>query len=184
MQPDPHPTIEQLSTPTTLEECSSTLRTIAIMWEEFAAELESNLAPGPMGMAQAGTVAALRMIPIPTITNLADAIDRKLDEVLEAHAAHAAAGELEPPAWHEVEINFEMPSELQAAEIADASGDVIGKVTSGGFSPSLGKPVAMGYAPPAVGEPGTELRVIVRGKAQRAVVTALPFVPHRYHRPS
>lgn len=72
----------------------------------------------------------------------------------------------------------------EGAEIADAAGAVVGKVTSGGFSPSLGGPIAMGYAPPALAAAGTELRVIVRGKAQRAVVTTLPFVPHRYHRPS
>ena len=72
----------------------------------------------------------------------------------------------------------------EGADIADPAGAVIGRVTSGGFSPSLGKPVAMGYVPPALADPGTELRVIVRGKAQRAVVTPLPFVPHRYHRPS
>ena len=72
----------------------------------------------------------------------------------------------------------------EGADIADPAGAVIGRVTSGGFSPSLGKPVAMGYVPPALADPGTELRVIVRGKVQRAVVTPLPFVPHRYHRPS
>ena len=72
----------------------------------------------------------------------------------------------------------------EGAEIADSTGRVIGKVTSGGFSPSLGKPIAMGYAPPADSEPGMELRVIVRGKAQRCVVTPLPFVAHRYVRPA
>jgi aminomethyltransferase len=40
----------------------------------------------------------------------------------------------------------------------------------------------MGYAPPALAEPGATLGVIVRGKRQAAEVTAMPFVPHRYHR--
>lgn len=70
----------------------------------------------------------------------------------------------------------------EGAEIADASGQVIGQVTSGGFSPSLSAPIAMGYVPPTFAAPGTALTVIVRGKAQKAEVTALPFVPHTYVR--
>ncbi len=70
----------------------------------------------------------------------------------------------------------------EGAEIADTSGAIIGKVTSGGFSPSLSAPIAMGYVPPAFAAPGTALTVIVRGKAQKADVTALPFVPHTYVR--
>jgi aminomethyltransferase len=70
----------------------------------------------------------------------------------------------------------------EGAEIVDAGGAVVGKVTSGGFSPSLGAPIAMGYVPPALAEPGAKLAVIVRGKQQAAEVTAMPFVPHRYHR--
>jgi aminomethyltransferase len=59
---------------------------------------------------------------------------------------------------------------------------VIGKVTSGGFSPSLNRPIAMGYVEPAHRAPGTALKVSVRGRAQPATVAALPFVPHRYVR--
>ncbi|MFN3511676.1 MAG: glycine cleavage system aminomethyltransferase GcvT [Phenylobacterium sp.] len=70
----------------------------------------------------------------------------------------------------------------EGAEIADEAGNVIGVVTSGGFSPSLGKPIAMGFVPPAFAAPGVKLAVIVRGKAQPAEVTAMPFVPHRYVR--
>jgi aminomethyltransferase len=70
----------------------------------------------------------------------------------------------------------------EGAEIADASGQVIGVVTSGGFSPSLGKPIAMGFVPPALSGAGTRLNVIVRGKQQACEVTAMPFVPHRYVR--
>jgi aminomethyltransferase len=59
---------------------------------------------------------------------------------------------------------------------------VVGKVTSGGFSPTLGRPIAMGYVPPALAAAGTSLKVIVRGRSQDARVTDLPFVPHRYVR--
>jgi aminomethyltransferase len=70
----------------------------------------------------------------------------------------------------------------EGAEIVDPAGQVVGKVTSGGFSPSLSAPIAMGYVPPALAEPGAELGVVVRGKTQAARVVAMPFVPHRYHR--
>ena len=70
----------------------------------------------------------------------------------------------------------------EGAEITDAAGAVIGKVTSGCFSPSLGAPIAMGYVPPALAESGAHLGVIVRGRQQAATVTAMPFVPHRYRR--
>jgi len=70
----------------------------------------------------------------------------------------------------------------EGAEIADADGAVVGKVTSGGPSPTLGKNIAMGYVPPQFAELGTELKVVVRGKPAAAEVVALPFVAQRYHR--
>jgi len=70
----------------------------------------------------------------------------------------------------------------EGAAILGGDGREVGVVTSGGFSPSLGAPIAMGYAPPARAEPGAALSVVVRGRAQPAQVTTMPFVPHRYHR--
>ena len=70
----------------------------------------------------------------------------------------------------------------EGAEIAHARGEIVGIVTSGGFSPSLGRPIAMGYVPPPFSAPGTELALIVRGRPLAARVVALPFVPHRYRR--
>jgi aminomethyltransferase len=72
----------------------------------------------------------------------------------------------------------------EGAEIADGAGKIIGVVTSGGFSPSLGHAIAMGFVPPDRSAVGTRLNVIVRGKAQAAEVVAMPFVPHRYVRKS
>jgi len=70
----------------------------------------------------------------------------------------------------------------EGAEIADVDGNVIGTVTSGGPSPTLGRNIAMGYVPPAFSELGTDLQVIVRGKAAPAEVVATPFVAQRYYR--
>ena len=66
--------------------------------------------------------------------------------------------------------------------IVDDNGTVIGVVTSGGFGATVGGPVAMGYVPRGRAEPGERLNAVVRGKPLPMDVTALPFVPHRYHR--
>jgi aminomethyltransferase len=58
----------------------------------------------------------------------------------------------------------------------------IGIVTSGGFAPSLGVPIAMGDVLTAHAAPGTALTIDVRGKRLPATVTKMPFVPHRYIR--
>lgn len=70
----------------------------------------------------------------------------------------------------------------EGAEILDANGASIGVVTSGGFAPSLGRAIALGFVPPAHAAVGTKLQVSVRGRAQPAEVTSTPFVPHRYYR--
>jgi aminomethyltransferase len=68
------------------------------------------------------------------------------------------------------------------AEITSESGSVVGRVTSGGFAPSLNAPIAMGYVASPFAKLGTKLFATVRGKAQPVSVTALPFVPTRYHK--
>ena len=70
----------------------------------------------------------------------------------------------------------------EGTEIADKSGHVIGRVTSGGFGPSLNAPVAMGYVETAFADDGTELDLIVRGKPMPARVAPMPFVPNGYKR--
>ncbi|MDE2486870.1 MAG: glycine cleavage system aminomethyltransferase GcvT [Alphaproteobacteria bacterium] len=70
----------------------------------------------------------------------------------------------------------------EGAEVADEAGTVIGRVTSGGFSPSLRQPIALAFVPPIHSQAGTKLKVLVRGKAQAAEVVPTPFVAHRYVR--
>ena len=70
----------------------------------------------------------------------------------------------------------------EGAFILDAEGSEIGRITSGGHSPSLGRPIAMGYVATALAEPGTTLTLEQRGKLFQAAVSPMPFVPHRYHR--
>ena len=58
----------------------------------------------------------------------------------------------------------------------------IGEVTSGLLGPTIDKPIAMGYLPPELSAPGTHVQAIVRGKPVPMEVSAMPFVPNRYHR--
>ena len=51
----------------------------------------------------------------------------------------------------------------------------VGFVTSGTYSPTLGRPVGMGYVPPELGEPGTEVDVVIRERPERMVITQMPF---------
>ena len=70
----------------------------------------------------------------------------------------------------------------EGAVVLDDEGTEVGRITSGGFSPSLQRPIAMGYVAAAMAEPGTELKVSQRGKLFNVRVAPMPFVPHRYHR--
>ena len=63
-----------------------------------------------------------------------------------------------------------------------AGGEPIGKVTSGGFGPSLNAPVAMGYVPTASSALGTQIFAEVRGQRLALTVAAMPFVKNTYKR--
>ena len=66
--------------------------------------------------------------------------------------------------------------------LVDETGRSIGSVTSGGFGPTAGGPVAMGYVETEYAKDGMGLNALVRGKAQPVQVTRLPFVKHNYYR--
>jgi aminomethyltransferase len=72
----------------------------------------------------------------------------------------------------------------EGTEIRAADGTPIGQVTSGGFGPTVGGPIAMGYVNRRFAEAGTPVMLLVRSKELVAKVVPLPFVPHRYHRAS
>ena len=61
-------------------------------------------------------------------------------------------------------------------------GAAIGEVTSGLLGPTINQPVAMGYVPHEFAAIGTRVNAMVRGKPVPMDVTAMPFVPARYHR--
>lgn len=67
-------------------------------------------------------------------------------------------------------------------EVTDPEGRRIGAVTSGGYGPSLGAPVAMGYVDAGHAQAGAEVALVVRGTPRPARVAPMPFVPTRYHK--
>ncbi len=66
--------------------------------------------------------------------------------------------------------------------IQNAAGREIGCITSGGFGPTIGGPVAMGYVETEYATEGTPLLLLVRDKALPATVVKLPFVANRFKR--
>jgi aminomethyltransferase len=67
-------------------------------------------------------------------------------------------------------------------DIVAGDGTAAGTVTSGGFSPTLNTPIAMGYVRKDLAVDGTPVHLMVRGKPLPARVVPMPFVPHRYAR--
>jgi len=84
--------------------------------------------------------------------------------------------------WVGLKIEGRLPAR-EGAEVFSGT-DRVGTVTSGGFSPTLGAPIAMAYIASSHTAPGTALEVDVRGKRLSATVSPTPFVPHRYFRGS
>jgi aminomethyltransferase len=62
------------------------------------------------------------------------------------------------------------------------AGKIVGRVTSGGFSPTLGRAIAMGYVERVHSANRTKLELVVRGKAVPAEIVSMPFVKHAYYR--
>ena len=70
----------------------------------------------------------------------------------------------------------------EGAALVALDGTPLGTVTSGSLGPSINQPVALGYVAASHAALGTELFAVVRDKRVPLTVTALPFVPNRYHR--
>ena len=81
-------------------------------------------------------------------------------------------------------VGLTLEGRLPAREGAEvyAGSSKVGRVTSGGFSPTLGHPIAMALVDAAHSADGTELEIDVRGKRLPARVAPMPFVPHNYYR--
>ena len=84
-----------------------------------------------------------------------------------------------------VRVGFQVEGKRPVREgqiIKDEHGEEIGVITSGGFGPTVGAPVAMGFVSPAYKAIGTVVSVDVRGTLISARVVRLPMTPPGYHR--
>ncbi|THE63330.1 glycine cleavage system aminomethyltransferase GcvT [Salinadaptatus halalkaliphilus] len=61
-------------------------------------------------------------------------------------------------------------------DITNTDGRVVGTITSGTMSPTLERPIGLGYVPTEYAEPGTTLQVVVRGQSKKARVETTPFI--------
>ncbi len=84
----------------------------------------------------------------------------------------------------QIRVGLTLEGRMPAREGAEVfAGDTkVGTVTSGGFSPTLGAPIAMAYIDAAHASEGTKLECQVRTKRLAATVTSMPLVPHNYYR--
>ena len=119
----------------------------------------------------------------PVEADLGFAVSRRRREARDFPGADRILRELEHgPARRRAGLLVEGAPGREGAEVMDTHGDPLGLITSGGFSPTLKRPIAMAYVDPARAPPGVAVQVMVRGRAQSATVTPLPFVAHRYAR--
>ena len=88
----------------------------------------------------------------------------------------------EGPAQKRVGLDIEGRLPAREGALVYSGDSQVGRVTSGGFSPTLQRPIAMAYLDTAFAAAGTEVEVEVRNKRLSAKVASMPFVPHRYYR--
>ncbi|WP_230628888.1 glycine cleavage system aminomethyltransferase GcvT [Sphingomonas sp. Leaf37] len=120
----------------------------------------------------------------PVMADLGFALSKRRREAADfAGAARILAEREDGPAVKRVGLSVAGRQPVrEGASVVDADGAVMGRVTSGGFAPSVGAPIAMAYVPTALATAGTSVRLVQRGKIHEATVTPMPFVPHRYVR--
>jgi len=70
----------------------------------------------------------------------------------------------------------------EGTQILSKNGKIIGEITSGGYSPSLQAPIAMGYINAEILQNNCEILLNVRGNSLPAEIVSLPFVEHKYFR--
>jgi aminomethyltransferase len=119
----------------------------------------------------------------PVEADLAFAVSKRRREATDLRGANRILAELrDGPRRKRVGIRPEGRAPAREGTEVLRDGVSVGLITSGGFGPTVGGPIAMGYVATNAAEPGTELTLSVRGKDIPAAVTPLPFVPHRYVR--
>jgi aminomethyltransferase len=162
--------------------------------EEVAETLVADEAVKPVGLGARDSLRLEAGLPLyghdidrettPVMAGLTFAINKRRRAEGGFPGAQRILAELEegPP---QRRVGFDLDGRQPVREgalVLDDEGNEVGRITSGGFSPSLQRPIAMGYVAAPLAEVGTALKLEQRGKLFEARVAALPFVPHQYHR--
>jgi aminomethyltransferase len=166
----------------------------AVAVEELAEALVANDAVRPIGLGARDSLRLEAGLPLyghdldrettPVMAGLTFAINKRRRAEGGFAGAMRILAELENgPVQKRVGFDIDGRQPVrEGALVLDGEGNEVGRITSGGFSPSLQRPIAMGYVAAPLAEPGTALKLEQRGKLFEARVARLPFVPHRYHR--
>ncbi|MFW5833706.1 MAG: glycine cleavage system aminomethyltransferase GcvT [Pseudomonadota bacterium] len=119
----------------------------------------------------------------PVAAGLDWTINKRRREAADFPGAARILNELQDgPAQRLVGLTLEGRLPAREGALVFAGEEAVGRVTSGGFAPTVGQPIALAYIRSDLTAPGTQLVCQVRQHSPKATVTALPFVPHRYHR--
>jgi aminomethyltransferase len=160
---------------------------------DLAAALLARPGVGPAGLGARDTLRMEAGLPLygqdlderttPVEAGLGWSIPKRRREAADFPGAATIVAQLrDGPARRLVGIAPEGRAPARAGTEIAAQGAPAGRVTSGGFGPTVGGPVAMGYVAPDAAAPGTPLTLTVRGAPLPARVVPLPFTPHRYKR--
>ncbi|KPM22179.1 aminomethyltransferase [Citromicrobium sp. RCC1885] len=163
--------------------------------EKLAAALVEDKRVKPIGLGARDSLRLEAGLPLyghdltaeidPVTAELTFALSKKRREAGGYHGHARISGALSDGAAQK-RIGLVLDGRLPAREGSEIfAGDTqVGTVTSGGFSPTLGHPIAMGYVDAAHAEIDAALEVQVRNKRLPARVAKMPFVQHRYFRGS
>jgi aminomethyltransferase len=162
--------------------------------EAFVRKLLAEPEVKPIGLGARDTLRLEAGLPLyghdidegttPVEADLAFALSPRRREAADFPGAARILGELKSGTERKrigLLIDGRMPAR-EGATIVSTGGETIGKVTSGGFSPTLARPIAMGYVSSRFSAPGTAVQIKVRDSLINAQVVPLPFVPHTYFR--
>ena len=162
--------------------------------EAFATALLEQAEVKPIGLGARDSLRLEAGLPLyghdldeqttPVMADLGFAIAKRRREAGDfPGAARIAIERAQGPAQKRVGLLIEGRQPVrEGAVVLDEGANEAGRVTSGGFAPTVGAPIAMAYVPLALAAPGTRVQLAQRGKVHWGTVTPLPFVPHRYIR--
>ena len=119
----------------------------------------------------------------PTSAGLTFALSKKRRDTADFPGATIILDELiKGPSRHLVGLLANGGRPVRDGVLLKQDGKDIGIVTSGGFSPSLNRPAALGFVDGSYAEAGTQLTAATKGKETQITVAKLPLVKHRYFR--